>query len=170
MPRFAPFSSDLFRFVFRTNFCRPLVQIPENREQEISPKFFRLKFFMDVRTGSPCQMLVFPGFGSFWPDVRRDIRAKTSSLGWFSVSGWRGRFTSPRAGLNINTRTRTIHCEFGLCRTSRRVHNKSWACRTKVAQSQSLAIDFGVDGAKSPEIPQKKRSWAQKSQPEIANR
>ena len=31
------------------------------------------------------KMLVFPGFGgpdrSFWPDVRRDIRAKTSSLG-----------------------------------------------------------------------------------------
>ena len=36
-------------------------------------------------------MLVFPGFGgpdrSFWPDVHRDIRPKTSSLGWFFVPG-----------------------------------------------------------------------------------
>ena len=35
-------------------------------------------------------MLVFPGFGgpdrSFWPDVRRDVRPKTSYLGWFFVS------------------------------------------------------------------------------------
>ena len=39
----------------------------------------------DVRS----EMLVFPGFGgadrSFWRDVRRDVRPKTSSLGWIFV-------------------------------------------------------------------------------------
>ena len=39
-------------------------------------------------------------------------------------------------------------------------------------QNRTIAIasDFRVDGAKSPEIPQKEGFWAQKSQPEIANR
>ena len=40
------------------------------------------------------KMLIFPGYGapdrSFWPDVRRDIRPKTSSLGWIFVPDfWR---------------------------------------------------------------------------------
>ena len=60
---------------------------PTRREREISPKFFRREFlFMDIRAGCPCQnACFFPRFGgpdrSFWPDVRRDIRPRTSSLG-----------------------------------------------------------------------------------------
>ena len=34
----------------------------------------------------------------------------------------------------------------------------------------AIASDFRIDGAKSPEILQKKGFWAPKSQPEIANR
>ena len=47
-------------------------------------------FFVDVHVGCPCQNAsFFPGLGgfdrSFRPDVRRDIRPKTSSLGWFFI-------------------------------------------------------------------------------------
>ena len=44
--------------------------------------------------------------------------------------------------------------------------------QTLAHQNRTIAIasDFRVDGAKSPEIPQKEGFWAQKSQPEIANR
>ena len=43
-------------------------------------------FFVDVRAACPCQNACFvPGFGgpdrSFWPDVRRDVRPKTSVFG-----------------------------------------------------------------------------------------
>ena len=60
--------------------------LPLNRERKNQPEVFQTEVFSwtsarDVRA----KMLVFPGFGgperSFWPDVRRDIRPKTSSLG-----------------------------------------------------------------------------------------
>ena len=55
--------------------------------------FFSRTSARDVRS----EMLVFPGFGgpdrSFWPDVRRDIRPKTSSLGWIFVPE-NGHFTN----------------------------------------------------------------------------
>ena len=56
------------------------------RERKNQPEVFQTEVFSwtsggDVRS----KMLVFPGFGvpdrSFWPDVRRDIRLKASSLG-----------------------------------------------------------------------------------------
>ena len=47
-------------------------------------------FFMDVRAGYPFRNACFPGFAgpdrSFWRDVRRDVRPKTSSLGWILFS------------------------------------------------------------------------------------
>ena len=57
-----------------------------NRERKISPKFFRPKFFRGRPRGmSVPKCLFFLGFGgpdrSFWRDVRRDVRPKTSSLG-----------------------------------------------------------------------------------------
>ena len=63
-------------------------------ERKISPKLFRPRFFHGRLWGCPvpqfCQhTCFFPWFGgpdrSFWPDVRRDIRPKTFSLGWFFV-------------------------------------------------------------------------------------
>ena len=64
---------------------------PHNRERKISPKFFRPKFFSWTSARHVrAKMLGFPGLGgpdrSFWPDVRRDVRPKTSSLGWFFLS------------------------------------------------------------------------------------
>ena len=56
------------------------------RERKISPKFFRPKFFRGRPRGmSVPKCLFFPGFGgsdrSFRPDVRRDVRLKTSVFG-----------------------------------------------------------------------------------------
>ena len=56
------------------------------RDRKISPKFFRPKFFRGRPRGmSVPKCLFYPGFGgpdrSFWPDVRRDVRPKTSVFG-----------------------------------------------------------------------------------------
>ena len=58
-----------------------------SRERKISPKFFfqpEVFSWTSARVVRP-KMRVFPAFGgpdrSFWPDVRRDIRPKNSSLG-----------------------------------------------------------------------------------------
>ena len=53
-----------------------------------SAEVFQTELFsVDVCTACPCQDACFPGFGrpnrSSWPDVCRDIRPKTSSLGCF---------------------------------------------------------------------------------------
>ena len=61
-----------------------------HRERKISPKFFRPKFFRGRPRGVRAKMFVFPGLGgpdrSFWPDVRRDVRPKTSVFGLIFVS------------------------------------------------------------------------------------
>ena len=53
----------------------------KNRPEVFQTEVFSWTSARDVRR----KMLVFPAFGgpdrSFWPDVRRDIRPKTSSLG-----------------------------------------------------------------------------------------
>ena len=57
------------------------------RERKISPKFLRPKFFRGRPRGMSVPKCLFfsPGFGgpdrSFWPDVRRDVRPKTSVFG-----------------------------------------------------------------------------------------
>ena len=57
----------------------------KSRERKISPKFFRPKFSNGCPRVMSVPKCLFPGFGgpdrSFWPDVRRDLRPKTSSLG-----------------------------------------------------------------------------------------
>ena len=59
-------------------------------------------------------------------------------------------------------------------RITKEDNNREGLARRKniAHQNRTIAIanDFRVDGAKSPKIPQKERVWAQKSQPEIANR
>ena len=63
------------------------------KERKISPKFFRPKLFLwtSVRHVRAKTLVFFSRilrpFRSFWPDVRRDVRPTTSSLGRLSVSG-----------------------------------------------------------------------------------
>ena len=65
--------------------CSPMPTITKKYQPEV---FQTEVFFVDVRAACLCPMLVFRGFRgpdrSFWPDVRRDVRPKASSLGWFS--------------------------------------------------------------------------------------
>ena len=73
----------------------------------------------------------------------------------------------PRSGRQISARA-NVHgqpasvCDFEL---------QFWLdILTHQNRTIAIASDFRVDGAKSPEIPQNEGAWAQKSQPEIANR
>ena len=50
-------------------------------------------------------LVFFPGFGgpdrSFWPDVRRDVRPKTSSLGCSPRASVKCRFGPSSAGFDL---------------------------------------------------------------------
>ena len=60
------------------------------RERKISPKFFRPNLLRGRPRGMSVPKCLFFRIWrpdrSFWPDIRRDVRLKASSLGWFCIS------------------------------------------------------------------------------------
>ena len=84
------FFRKFFRSLHPLGFYTSILFDGSSKNKKSARSFSDRSFFMDVRAGCPCEnACFFLGFGgpdrSFWPDVRKDIRPKTSSLGWIFV-------------------------------------------------------------------------------------
>ena len=75
----------------QTRLSKYVVSISFSGNEKSARNVSDRSFFVDGHAACPCQTAsFFPGFGgldrSFWPEARRDVRPKTSSLGCFLVS------------------------------------------------------------------------------------